>query len=68
MRVMRLLRGVVLVVALAALVFIARPYVHGLSFVIRAADMRGVLRRLADLDTTAVHEREIVIPTTRRKQ
>ena len=65
MRVMRLLRGMVLVVALAALVLIARPYVHGLSFVIRAADMRGVLRRLADLDTTAVHEREIVIPTTR---
>src|SRR5471032_2621851 len=65
---MRARRLVGLFVALSALVaaaFIARPYVHGLSFVIRAADMAGPARRAADLDTTAVHEREIVIPAAR---
>ena len=65
MRLMRRLRWLVLLAALSALVFIARPYVHGLSFVIRAADMDGLARRAADLDTTAVHARELVIPTAR---
>ena len=64
---MRARRLLALVLALAALLgaaFIARPYVHGLSFVIRAAEMQGRLRRAADLDTTTVREREISIPTT----
>jgi dienelactone hydrolase len=64
---MRARRLPALVLALAALLgaaFIARPYGHGLSFVIRAAEMQGRLRRVADLDTTAVREREISIPTT----
>ena len=37
----------------------ARPYVHGLSFVVRAADMQGVLRRAADLDAESIREREL---------
>lgn len=49
-------------VLLAGLAFVARPYLHGLSFVIRVADMQGTARRLADLDTRAVRERDISIP------
>jgi dienelactone hydrolase len=44
-------------------VIVARPFVHGLSFVIRAADMQGTARRAADVDTVAIREREIAIPT-----
>jgi dienelactone hydrolase len=65
MRVVRGRRLAVLSITIAALAgafVIARPYIHGLSFVIRAADMSGRLRRLADLDTSAEHEREITIP------
>lgn len=62
---MRFLRWAIPIIALAALALIARPYVHGLSFVIRAAEMQGAARRVADLDTTAVAEREISIPTRR---
>src|SRR5207248_7062166 len=52
---------------LAALVagLIVRPYVHGASFVVRAADMQGALRRLADLDARPEHERELTIPIAR---
>jgi hypothetical protein len=57
----RLLRLVALVVAVAGLTLVTRPYVHGLSFVIRAADMQGTARRLADLDTIATHERDITM-------
>jgi dienelactone hydrolase len=66
MRLMRGRRVTALVVGLITLVcaaLVARPYVHGLSFVIRAAEMQGTLRRLADLDAGAEHEREIAIPT-----
>ena len=65
MRLMRFLRWAIFVVALAALALITRPYVHGLSFVIRAAGMQDAPRRIADLDTTRVSEREISIPTRR---
>ena len=65
MHVVRLLRWAIFVVALLALAFITRPYLHGLSFVIRAADMQGVARRAADFDTTRVTERELSIPTRR---
>ena len=44
---------------------VARPYVHGASFVVRAADVDGRMRRLADLDTVRVQTRELSIPTTR---
>ena len=43
---------IALFVILAAY-FVARPFVHGLTFVIRAAEMQGTVRRIADLDTNA---------------
>jgi dienelactone hydrolase len=65
MRGRRLARLLAVVAALAGAALIARPYVHGLSFVIRAAEMNGTMRRIADLDTIATGEREIAIPSTR---
>ena len=65
MRVMRFLRWAILVIALAALALLVRPYLHGLSFVVRAAEMNGAARRAADLDTTAVAAREMTVPTRR---
>jgi dienelactone hydrolase len=65
MRPMRFLRWAVLIIALAALALVVRPYVHGLSFVIRAAEMQGTARRAADLDTVSITEHEISIPTRR---
>jgi len=65
MQVVRFLRWAIVVVALLVLVLITRPYVHGLSFVVRAAEMQGAARRVADLDTTRISEREITIPTRR---
>jgi len=64
-RARRVLALVIAAAALVGVVLIARPYVHGLSFVIRAADMTGTPRRLADLDADAQAEREITIPTAR---
>jgi dienelactone hydrolase len=64
-RARRLLRLLVVLAALGGSALIARPYVHGLSFVIRAAEMQGTPRRVADLDTTTVSAREISIPTRR---
>lgn len=62
------MRGRVVALLLSAVVlvggaFITAPYVHGLSFVIRTADMQGTVRRIADLDRGDQREREIVIPT-----
>ena len=65
MHVVRVLRWAIFVVALLALALITRPYLHGLSFVIRAADIQGAARRAADFDTTRVSERELSIPTRR---
>jgi hypothetical protein len=52
-------------VVIASAWFVALPYVHGLSFVIRGADMHGTLRRLADFETGAIQDREVTIPTDR---
>jgi dienelactone hydrolase len=57
--------ALVMTVTLTAGALTTRPYAHGLFFVIRAADMHGRVRQIADLDTTAEREREIVIPTRR---
>jgi hypothetical protein len=65
MRVRRLFALLLVMAALLGAAFITRPYVHGLSFVIRAAEMQGTARRAADLDTTGVTEREIAVPTRR---
>jgi hypothetical protein len=61
----RLVAILVVVVALGGGALVARPYVHGASFVIRAAEVRGLARRVADLDAAPVSEREITIPTRR---
>ena len=53
---------VIAVVAIVAAWFVALPYVHGLSFVIRAADLQGTARRIADADTHAIEERDATIP------
>src|SRR5579864_7804993 len=52
------------VAAIAAAALITRPYVHGLSFVVRAANMDGLVRRVADLDAGVTRERELQIPTS----
>src|SRR6266498_3246369 len=62
---MRFRRAVIVCVVLAALIFMARPYVHGLTFVIRVAEMQGAARRISDLDTSGGQERDITIPTAR---
>lgn len=62
---MRTLRLLAIVIALLGAWIVGRPYLHGLSFVIRAADMHGAARRVADLDTGAVREREVSVPTPR---
>jgi dienelactone hydrolase len=61
-------RGVSLIaiaVTLSGVALITAPYAHGLSFVIRVADLKGTPRRVADLDTRDLQDREIAIPTTR---
>jgi dienelactone hydrolase len=68
---MRLVRGrriaalLLIIASLAGATLIARPYIHGLSFVVRTAEMQGSPRRVADLDTTQVSAREITIATRR---
>src|SRR5262245_9113875 len=48
--------------ALAGGAFIAAPYAHGLSFVVRAAGIQGLARRVADLDAREVRERDLDLP------
>jgi dienelactone hydrolase len=57
--------AIVLLVTLSAGALTARPYVHGLLFVLRTADMHGRVRRIAELDSRPQREREIAIPTSR---
>jgi dienelactone hydrolase len=40
---------------------LARPYFLGLSFVVRAADLHGVVRRAADVETRPWTQRELTI-------
>ncbi len=58
---MRWLAAALLATAVAAAV-LARPALAGLSFVIRAANMQGAARRLADLGTRPVSERTVEFP------
>ena len=44
---------------------VVRPFVRGLSFVIRAADMKGTVRRVADYDADQIVERDLTIETAR---
>jgi dienelactone hydrolase len=61
----RIVLVLVALVAIGAADFVGRPFVRGLSFVIRAADMHGALRRLADFDANAEREHDITITTAR---
>src|SRR5207247_3378592 len=45
--------------AVAAGAFAMRPYARGLTFIVRAANMQGAIRRMADADTRAVIERRL---------
>jgi acetyl esterase/lipase len=55
--------GAAIVGAVAlAVVLLVRPYARGLSFVIRAADLHGALRRGADLHAVETRTRDIQIP------
>ena len=61
-------RGVAIAVAAAALIvawIVLRPILDGASFVVRAADMHGFARTVADIGVRAPREREIAIPTRR---
>jgi dienelactone hydrolase len=61
MRGRRLAALFTLVVAAAGLALIVRPYINGLSFVIRAADMHGAIRTLGDAVARHTTERQIDI-------
>jgi len=61
----RVLALVVTIGALIAAWILMRPIVDGASFVVRAADMHGFARAVADLGARAPREREIAIPTPR---
>ena len=44
----------------------ARRDIHGLTLVVRAADLQGVGRRLADFDTVRIRERVVDVPMRAR--
>jgi hypothetical protein len=50
------------VIAVFLLGISARQYIHGLTLVVRAANLPGVVRRLADLDTVRIRERLVIAP------
>src|SRR5437588_7489617 len=58
-------RWLVVFCALLILIVLARPYLLGLSFVVRAADLHGVARRAADLETQPWQQHDVVIATRR---
>jgi len=58
----RLVGAVLVIAILAGAIFTARPYFRGLSFVVRAADMQGSVRRFADYGAAPVAQRELQIP------
>ncbi len=62
-------RSVALVVALTAalaVVWLGRPFLNGLSFVVRMADMRGIIRTVAEFDTGSISERMVDLPLSRQ--
>jgi len=67
MRSMSSRRLLTLVLAIAALLgtsFLARPYLAGVAFVVRTADMQGTIRTLANVSARQVTERSIEIEAT----
>jgi dienelactone hydrolase len=55
------LAGAVLI-AIGLFAVPARRGVHGLALVVRAADLQGIARRLADIDTVAIQEQRLELP------
>lgn len=49
-------------IAILLLAVPARREIHGLTLVLRAADLHGIVRRVADLDTVRIQERFLDIP------
>src|SRR5688572_8230869 len=62
MRRRRIAALLLVAVALIAAAGALYPYLQGLSFVIRVADLRGMVRRAADLDTVDAREFLVTIP------
>lgn len=62
---MRARLAVLVIVVLAVAAVLLRHDLNGLSFVVRAADLHGGVRRVADLDTEAFATRLLSIPTSR---
>ena len=60
----RVVGVVIAVVVLTSVVWLVRPYLRGLAFVVREADMHGAVRTLADLGADTVTEHQIDIATT----
>ena len=61
MRRRQVVLAVIVLVTLAGVLVAMRSYVHGLTFVVRAANLQSVVRRVADLDARPVTERRIEI-------
>src|SRR5207247_2587213 len=59
----RVMLALVVTVTVAAGALTPRPYIDGLLFVVRAADMHGRIRQIADLGTKTERERETGITT-----
>jgi hypothetical protein len=63
-------RGLALVgVGLIAILLVgmsAQRDIHGFTLVVRAADLHGVVRRLADLDSVRIRERLVDVPVGAR--
>jgi dienelactone hydrolase len=61
-------RRLLFIVTVSIIVLVVGPYarrdLHGLTLVVRAADLHGIARRIADIDTRYVEERLVPIPTT----
>ena len=58
----RLLFVSVAVVAVLLVGLTVRRYVHGFTLVVRAADLQGPIRRIADIDAVRISERTIRVP------
>lgn len=58
----RLALGGAALIAIGLLAVVARRDIHGLTLVVRAADLQGVARRLAEIDTVLIQERLVELP------
>lgn len=65
MTIRRVWMGAAAALPALAVWFVLWPYCEGLSFVIRAAGLRGPARRLADLATRATVDQPLELPTRR---